>query len=306
MRGKAADIEGSLERDVVLAPYTSFRIGGPARFFTRPGSFEQFGDAIAWALDRGVPFFILGGGANVLIHDRGFEGLIIHTGSLKKISVSDATLNAECGVDVDALVDTALDHSLAGLDFAAGLPGTVGGALFMNARAYEGEFSGVVTSVRALKVRGREVKEHLLLRDELEFSYKHSLFQRGGLFVYSALFTLEKGTQNGIASRIAAIRLRRREAGQFSFPNAGCIFKNNYDIGKSTGQLIDELGLKGTRIGDAEVYRQHGNFIVNRGSARAEDVYRLIRLVEAEVSERVGVRIEREIRLIGPWCEDDT
>jgi UDP-N-acetylmuramate dehydrogenase len=306
MRGKAADVEGSLEREVVLAPYTSFRIGGPARFFIRPRSAEQFGGAIAWALNRAVPFFILGGGANVLIHDRGFEGLIIHTGALKKIAVVGTSLDAECGVEADALVDTALGHSLAGLEFAAGLPGTVGGALFMNARAYEGEFSGVVTSVRALKVRGREVEESLLLRDELEFSYKHSLFQRGGLYVYSALFTLEQGERESIASSIAAIRSRRREAGQFSFPNAGCIFKNRYDIGKSTGQIIDELGLKGTRIGDAEVYRQHGNFIVNRGSARAEDVYRLIRLVEATVAERLGVRIEREIRLIGPWCEDDT
>jgi UDP-N-acetylmuramate dehydrogenase len=304
--GEAGDIEGALERGVPLAPYTSFRIGGPARFFMQPRSIEQFGDTIAWALKRSIPFFVLGGGANVLVHERGFDGLIIHTGKLQRIDISGTTLQAECGVHVDALVDAALDQGLAGLEFAAGLPGTVGGALFMNARAYEGEFSKVVASVRALKVRGRKIGEDRLLRDELAFSYKHSLIQRGGLYVYSARFELEAGERDGIAARIADIRSRRLEAGQFFFPNAGCIFKNRYDIGKSTGRIIDELGLKGTRIGDAEVYQKHANFIVNRGAATADDVYRLIRLIEAAVARRLGLRIEREIRLIGPWCEDDT
>lgn len=306
MQWELHDIEQHLQRGVPLAPYTTFRIGGPARFFIGPDSIEQFCGSLAWALQQGIPFFVLGGGANILVHDRGFDGLIIHTGKLNRIRVSRTALEAECGVEVDHLVDASLQQGLNGLEFAAGLPGTVGGALFMNARAYEGEFSGVVSSVRALALRGKTVDEALLRGEELQFSYKHSVFQGGTFYVYSVDFKLGQGNPDEMASKITEIRGRRREAGQFLFPNAGCIFKNRYELGKSTGQIIDELGLKGTRIGDAEVYRRHGNFIINRGAATAEDVYRLIRLVEARIGEQLGVQIEREIRLIGPWHGVDT
>jgi UDP-N-acetylmuramate dehydrogenase len=300
-----SSIEKHIQRNVPLAPYTTFNIGGPARFFVQPDSAGQFGKAVEWALKRQVQHFVLGGGANVLIHDDGFDGLIIHTGRLTAVTVEGTTIQAECGLTVDDLVDASLQHGLSGLEFAAGLPGTVGGALFMNARAYEGEFSSVVTAVHALRVEELQVKGALLQADELRFSYKHSIFQEGGHYVYSVRLSLSSADHGRISSKIDSIRQKRREAGQFLFPNAGCIFKNNYDVGKPTGMIIDELGLKGSSIGDAEVYREHGNFIINRGSATAEDVYGLIQLIEKRIRDELGVTVEREINLLGPWHHAD-
>lgn len=294
-------IEKRIQHSVSLAPYTTFRIGGPATYFIQPVSIEEFGVALEWTLGKKIPFFVLGGGANILVHDRGFDGLVIHTGKLTGIAVEKQSIHAECGLAVDRLVDTAMNHGLSGLEFAAGLPGTVGGALFMNARAYEGEFSAIVSSVQALQIRGKRAHKTILKRDDLEFSYKQSVFQGKEYYVYSVHLLLASVDINRIQLKSVQIRQKRREAGQFVFPNAGCIFKNNYVVGIPTGRIIDELGLKGTRIGDAEVYRKHGNFIINRGSATAEDVHRLIQLLESRLEEHLGVRMEREINLIGPW-----
>lgn len=294
-------IEKRIQHSVSLAPYTTFRIGGPATYFIQPVSIEEFGVALEWALGKKIPFFVLGGGANILVHDRGFDGLVIHTGKLTGIAVEKQSIHAECGLAVDRLVDTAMDYGLSGLEFAAGLPGTVGGALFMNARAYEGEFSAIVSSVQALQIRGKRAHKTILKRDDLEFSYKQSVFQGKEYYVYSVHLLLASVDINRIQLKSEQIRQKRREAGQFVFPNAGCIFKNNYVVGIPTGLIIDELGLKATRIGDAEVYRKHGNFIINRGSATAEDVHRLIQLLESRLEEHLGVRMEREINLIGPW-----
>ena len=294
-------IEKRIQHSVSLAPYTTFRIGGPATYFIQPVSIEEFGVALEWTLGKKIPFFVLGGGANILVHDRGFDGLVIHTGKLTGIAVEKQSIHAECGLAVDRLVDTAMDYGLSGLEFAAGLPGTVGGALFMNARAYEGEFSAIVSSVQALQIRGKRAHKTILKRDDLEFSYKQSVFQGKEYYVYSVHLLLASVDINRIQLKSEQIRQKRREAGQFVFPNAGCIFKNNYIVGIPTGRIIDELGLKATRIGDAEVYRKHGNFIINRGSATAEDVHRLIQLLESRLEEHLGVRMEREINLIGPW-----
>jgi UDP-N-acetylmuramate dehydrogenase len=294
-------IENSIQRSVQLAPYTTFRIGGPAAYFIQPESIQQFRSALQWALKREHPYFVLGGGANILVHDRGFEGLVIHTEKLAHISVEKLRIHAECGLSVNGLVDAATEHGLSGLEFAAGLPGSVGGALFMNARAYEGEFSSIVSSVQALKIKGKTVHPVMLKASDLHFSYKRSIFQGGEYYIYSAELLLARGKKQKIQAACAQIRQRRRDVGQFVFPNAGCIFKNNYDLGKPMGQIIDELGLKGTRIGDAEVYPAHGNFIVNRGNATAEDVYKLILLMESRLEKQLGFRIEREIRLVGPW-----
>ncbi|MCK4925534.1 MAG: FAD-binding protein, partial [Spirochaetes bacterium] len=178
-------IEKRIQHSVSLAPYTTFRIGGPATYFIQPVSMEEFGVALEWALGKKIPFFVLGGGANILVHDRGFDGLVIHTGKLTGIAVEKQSIHAECGLAVDRLVDTAMNHGLSGLEFAAGLPGTVGGALFMNARAYEGEFSAIVSSVQALQIRGKRAHKTILKRDDLEFSYKQSVFQGKEYYVYS-------------------------------------------------------------------------------------------------------------------------
>ncbi|MFW6181183.1 MAG: UDP-N-acetylmuramate dehydrogenase [Spirochaetota bacterium] len=293
-----------IRRGVPLAPYTTFGIGGPARFFAAPACRSQLLAALRWALRSGVPFFVMGGGANVLVHDRGYEGLVVLTTGLDRVVFRDGIVLAQCGVSVDRLADRCAGRGLSGLEFAGGLPGTLGGALFMNARAYGGEFSRVVEGVDALETAGGEVRARVLEREELGFSYKKSLFQEGEVYVYRARLRLVPGDPGEIGRCTDENRARRREAGQYRFPNAGCVFKNDYRSGEPAGMIIDRLGLKGTRIGGAEVYAGHGNFIVNRGGARAADVFHLMRLVEETVRRERGVLLEREIQLLGDWEEE--
>jgi UDP-N-acetylmuramate dehydrogenase len=297
------DIDKEIQRDVKLAPFTTFRIGGPARYFAEPRSLSQYREFLEWSVTRGLPFFILGAGANILVHDSGYRGLVIHTVHLDRVEIAGTTLTAQCGVRVDGLVDISLRHSLSGLEFAAGLPGTVGGALFMNAQAFDGSFAGIVDTVSTFHLEGRVLKRRHLSRSELEFSYKQSIFQRKTHFIETAAFTLREGDEDSIRAKIEENRRKRQKRGHYSHPNAGSIFKNDYGIGKPAGQIIDETGLKGTAIGDAEVYTGHANFIINRGRATADQVYQLIRLVQEEVRKRTGIVLEREIILIGDWKE---
>jgi UDP-N-acetylmuramate dehydrogenase len=298
-----ATIETAIRRGVALAPYTTFKIGGPARYFAEPGSLDEFQDCIGWALDRGIEFFILGTGANILVSDKGYDGFVIHTGRLDRIEVKGSTIEAECGASVDRLVDKSLEFSLAGLEFAAGLPGTLGGALFMNAKAFGGCFADLVHSVETLTLEGTTLKKTVLRQGELEFSDKRSVFQQRTYFIESALLFLSFGQEERIRALIEENRNSRNARGHYRYPNAGSIFKNDYNAGKPAGQLIDETGLKGRRIGDAEVYAEHGNFIINRGNATADDVYSLIRLVQEKVKERTGIMLETEIILTGDWKE---
>lgn len=295
---------GLILRDVPLAPHTTFRIGGPARYLAQPKNRSQFAGALRWALSRSISFFVMGGGANVLVHDQGFDGLVILTTGLDRVEFKESKVLAHCGVSVDHLADRCARQGLSGMEFAGGLPGTLGGALFMNARAYGGEFSRIVEQVEALTAQGDAVHSRKLTRDDLGFSYKKSRFQAGNLYVYRALLQLSPDNPDRIQEQTKINRNKRREAGQYRFPNAGCVFKNNYRVGTSTGRLIDQLGLKGVRIGDAEVSSEHGNFIVNRGSASAADVFRLIRLVESTVHRERGVTLQREIVLLGNWREE--
>ena len=293
----------NVQRGVPLAPHTTLRIGGPARFYTEPEALPELEESIAWALSEEVPFFILGGGSNVLVHDRGFDGLVINTRKLSRVEAEGEKVRAECGVLVDDLVDACAGRSLTGIEFAAGLPGTVGGALYMNARAYEGSFSGIVEEVSALEVEENAVRKRVLSGALLEFDYKRSVFQRGRFYVKEVSFRLSRGDRESIGRKAEENRKKRETMGQYLFPNAGCIFKNDYRVGVPSGRIIEELGLKGKRIGDAEVFERHANFIINRGGASAEDVYRLILFIEGEVETKRGIRLEREILLIGPWPE---
>ena len=290
-----------LRRDVPLAPFTSFRIGGPARIYFAPHNFVDFREVLSWAHREHVPVFILGSGSNILVHDSGYDGLVIHTHRLVKMRTEGNVIEAECGALIDSLVDLSLKYGLGGLEFAAGLPGTVGGALFMNARAYGGAFSDITESVTALQVEETGVREKRLEKEDFQFSYKRSVFQEGMHYVVSARFSLLPRDRMSIREDIEKNRSSRQQKGQYLFPNTGCIFKNDYRIGVPTGIIIEEVGLKGRRIGDAEVYEKHANFIVNRGNATAQDVYRLIRLIEAEVKTKRNIELELEIRLIGNW-----
>ncbi len=307
MNDKKIGMKGRLKTGIILAPYTAFKIGGPARYYIEPVNLPEFKEAILWALKENISHFILGGGSNILIHDSGFNGLVINTKNLNRLRVSGRSVTAECGVIIDTLVDMSLEEELSGVEFAAGLPGTVGGALFMNARAYESEFSHIVEKVHAVKTENFSLTDIELVGEELGFSYKQSIFQKKSIYILKVEFILSRGHREKITSKIEENREKRRKMGQYLFPNAGCIFKNDYSIGDPTGKIIEEAGLKGKRIGNAEVYTKHANFIINRGNASAADVYRLIQMIELEVKEQKGINLKREIKLIGNWpeCEDD-
>jgi UDP-N-acetylmuramate dehydrogenase len=294
----------AIKSNIPLAPYTTFKIGGPARYFTTPESMEEYRQCMLWAVKRGLPFFILGGGANILVSDNGYRGLVIHTKKLRGVRIEGTTIIAECGVMIDHLVDMSLKHGLSGIEFAAGLPGSVGGALYMNAQAHDVAFSSIVEETRIFHLKGKELEEKVLTRKELESSYKRSVFQKEYYFVSKTVLGLKKSSQATILSKIEKNRALRKIKGQFRYPNAGSIFKNDRTLGKPSGMIIDELGLKGTRIGNAEVFQEHANFIVNLGGATATDVYRLIRLIEDEAYKKRGIKLEREVLLVGDWEEE--
>jgi UDP-N-acetylmuramate dehydrogenase len=290
-----------LKANVRLAPLTTFKIGGPARYYIEPSDIQEYTRAVEWSRRNGVPFMIFGGGSNILVHDNGYSGLVINTVSLNSFEVNDDMITAECGVSVDRLVDESFKSRLTGVEFAAGMPGSIGGAVFMNARAANRSFSDIIDRVLALKIEQDTVAHRWLANSELEFTYKSSIFQKKEHLVYKVIFRLKKGSERAIASSINENRNLRKARGQYLFPNAGCIFKNSRDIGMPTGKFIEELGLKGKRIGDAEVFNEHANFIINRGNATAGDVYSLIKYIENKALKEKGIKLEREINLVGDW-----
>jgi len=300
-RNSGEDIYKKIKRDVPLYKYTTFKIGGPADYFIEIEDEDEFTNAILWAIKKNIKYFVLGKGANILVNDNGYNGLVIYTGKYNKISSSKGDVIAQCGVLIDDLVDYALDNSLSGIEFLAGMPGTVGGAIYMNARAYGGEISSIVKESKVLIVdkKARKIEKVLIQKGKMDFSYKKSVFQKGNIFLLEARFGLKVGNTDEIMEKVSRIRALRKEKGEYLFPSAGCIFKNDYSVGKSSGKIIDECGLKEARIGDAEVFENHANFIVNKGNATANDVYKLIKLIEKEVKRKTGIKLEREIILLG-------
>ena len=294
-------ISEKIKRNVPLSEFTTFKVGGPSDYLIEIENEEEFEGSILWAIDKRIPYFILGKGANVLVNDNGYRGLIIYTGKFNEISENNVEVSAKCGALLDDLVEYVSTKGLSGMEFLAGMPGTVGGAVYMNARAYGGEISNVIRDASVLIVdeKKRTVKKQIIRKKEMEFSYKSSIFQRKNVYLLEATFKLKRGNKQQIANKVSEIRSLRREKGEYLFPSAGCIFKNDYSIGVSTGKIIDECGLKGLKIGNAEVYERHANFIINKGGAKAKDIYNLIKLIEKEVKEKTGIKLKREIVLVG-------
>ncbi len=295
-----SEVRFEIRRNVLLADYTTFKIGGPADYFASPENIDEFENYIRWALNKNIPFFVLGKGANILVNDSGYRGLIIYTARLNRVRINGDNVEAECGVTVDELVEYAAERGLSGLEFLSGMPGSVGGAVFMNARAYGGEIAEVIDKAEVLKIEEKNrVHRENLIKDKMKFSYKYSIFQRDKIFIYKVFFKMKKWNKRDIINRIKEIKKKRMDKGEYLFPSAGCVFKNDYSVGISSGKIIERCGLKGVRIGDAEVYERHANFIINRGNARANDVYNLIKLIEKEVKDKTGIKLEREIILLG-------
>ena len=296
----AVPIGARVLRDESLAHHTSFRIGGPAEMLVVPETTAQLAGAVRAAHGSGLPLTILGGGSNVLVGDGGIRGVVVKlAGEFRRTqwgADGERTLvRAGAAVQLGRLARSAAARGLGGLEYAEGIPGTVGGALFMNAGAYGGEVALAVDAVEALDATGAPLA---LGRDALVFGYRRALLP-AGCVVTAVRFRLHADDPGAIAGRMEAARTRRLESQPHGCPNSGSMFKN--PPGDHAGRLIEAAGLKGERIGRARISQKHANFIENEGGARAADVKALMDMAQRVVWERSGIWLEPEVRLVGSW-----
>lgn len=284
--------------DEPLAHHTTFRVGGPADVMVFPESLQDLVAIQALARDQNIPTFLLGRGANVLVSDRGIRGITINMTALKRITSHEGFLEAQAGADVSDVAEWGAQRELSCLEFLNGMPSTVGGAVFMNARCYGSEVADVFVEATVLENNG-SVRVVPFLRDQ--WSYKVSPFQGGSGILVSARFRTEKATEAKIRQTMNANAQDRETKGHFRLPCAGSVFKNNHAFGAPSGVLIDQQGLKGLRQGTASVSSWHANIIVNEGGARASDIRQLIQDVKDRVLQGTGFLLEEEVLYVGDW-----
>ena len=274
--------------------HTSFKIGGPAEVFLEIGTVEELIKVTNYCKKEGADFFVIGNGSNLLVADEGVNGVLIHlTGKIAEAGVEGDKLRAGAGLSLAALAAFTVEKELSGLEFAAGIPGSVGGAIFMNAGAYGGEMKDVVTGV--YMITDGELKYYSA--EKMGFSYRHSIVQElKNAIVVTVEFKLAPGKREDIEEKIKELNAKRREKQPLEYPSAGSTFKR-----PETGYaslLIEEAGLKGTRIGGAEVSKKHSGFIINADNATAKDVKELISYVQKVVKEKSGVKLYPEVKML--------
>jgi UDP-N-acetylmuramate dehydrogenase len=289
-----------------MAAHTTFKTGGPADLWVRPSgdSFPDFAAALLrQARSMDIPLFILGGGANLVAADQGIRGIVLDTSGWSGCFAAngdcgEVSMTVRAGTVVDEAVEAAAERGWGGLEFLAGMPGSVGGAVWMNARCYEKQVSGVLARTEILDENFKRVWVPCRAED---FSYKRSPFQKRDVLILAAEFRLEKREIADIRREMAAHRLDREEKGHYRCPSAGSVFKNNREFGKPTGKIIDELGLRGYSLGGAQVAPWHGNIIINTGNAAAADIRELTEGVAKKVKAALGYELEPEIIFAGDW-----
>ncbi len=288
--------ELKVKHNISIKEYTSFRIGGPVDVFAVPYSIPALRELLSNIKKYNIDFFVLGKGSNIIVGDKGYRGIIIYTGELKKVTLEGNQLNAEAGITLASLANKAMTAGLTGLEFASGIPGTLGGALFMNAGAYGGEMKDVIRSATLLNYSGEQID---LSNENLELSYRHSVLQKKPLIAVRVYLELKPGSKQKIKEEMKTLNRKRKEKQPLEWPSAGSIFKR--PTGYYSGPLIEDAGLKGIRIGDAQVSTKHAGFIINLGKATAADVKNLISKVQEEVYKKNGVKLEVEPRFIGEF-----
>ena len=275
--------------------HTTFKIGGPVDIMVLPQDEEDVATVVSFCRQRDIPLFIFGVGSNLLVRDRGIRGVAMKLGeNLDEVEVSGEEIYAQAGVKLSALSRIAAFHSLSGLEFAEGIPGSLGGALVMNAGAYDGEMQDVVIAVRAISPDG-SIKT--FNNKEVRFGYRQSIFQSNGYIIISATLKLVTGKRKEIEKQMLEFARRREEKQPLDKPSAGSTFRR--PPGFYVGPMLEELGFKGYQIGDAQVSSKHAGFIVNNGNATARDVLDLIAYIQQKAQERFGVDLQSEIRVVG-------
>ncbi len=280
--------------------HTTFRIGGPADCYVTPGTVEELGQVLSSCQAAKVPVFIMGNGSNILVSDEGMEGVVIQlSGRLNHCSVDGNVIKAQSGVLLSKLGALARQESLTGFEFAAGIPGTLGGAVVMNAGAYGGEMKDVITAVQVMDQKGNLLE---IPGADMEFSYRHSIVAKKNYIVIGATITLQPGDEAAITARMEELAIARKTKQPLEYPSAGSTFKR--PEGYFAGKLIQDADLRGYRVGDAQVSEKHCGFVINRGNATAKDVQRLILDVQEKVKNQFGVELEPEICQVGRIKED--
>ncbi len=281
--------------DEPLSKHTSFRIGGPADAFVTPENAEDLGKVLAFCAENGLQKEVIGNGTNILAADEGYRGVVIQIlRNFGNLRIEGETVHADAGILLSALSSACTEKGLAGFEFASGIPGTLGGAVFMNAGAYGGEMKDVITEARVFEP-GMGV--YALSLDDLQLGYRTSAIRDTEKVVLGVTLQLHEGDPETSRARVLELKEQRTSKQPLEFPSAGSTFKR--PEGYFAGKLIMDAGLKGASVGGAQVSEKHCGFIINRGGATAEDVKELMRKVTETVYDRFGVRLEKEVRFLG-------
>ncbi|MBU3942666.1 UDP-N-acetylmuramate dehydrogenase [Patescibacteria group bacterium] len=283
------------KKNILLKNYTTFRIGGPAKYFFEAKTKEDLVKAIEMAKKINLPFFILGGGSNLLIFDEGYDGLVVKVKS-QKSKVKSNKIFCEAGVKLSDLVELSLKNSLTGLEWAAGIPkATLGGTIHNNAGAFKVSIADIVKTVEVFDTADSKIKN--LDAEQCNFNYKQTIFkQQKNLIILSCILQLKKSTKKAVEEQINYVLNYREKNHPMKFSSAGCIFKNPSEV--RAAELVEKCGLKGKKIGDAQISEKHANFIVNLGKASSRDVLKLINLAKKQVKKKFGIKLEEEIYFI--------
>ena len=292
---KLDDIGCEYSEDVLLSGFTSFKIGGKADLLLYPESVKMLSSVLSACNELNIRFFVLGKGSNILVSDEGFRGAVISTSKLDKIElIDDDIVYCQSGVTLSRLCRFALDNSLSGLEFAFGIPGSAGGAAYMNAGAYNGEMKDILFKCDHVSFDG-QVGSYS--EDKLDFSYRHSVYSKSDKIITGLYLRLNKSNKEPIKSRMDELMAKRRDKQPLEYPSAGSTFKrpkNNF-----AGALVEQCGLKGFTVGKAQVSEKHAGFVINIGGATASDVMGVIRHCQSVVFEKTGIQLEPEVEFIG-------
>lgn len=310
-----------IRRNISLKNFTTFRIGGKANYFVEAKNDKEIKEALGFALDKDIPFFILGGGSNILVSDNGFQGIVIRLKG-KKIKKDKGVISVFSGTPLSSLVSFFHKESFSGLEEMIGIPGTVGGAVRGNAGAFENYIGKIVFKVKVWKIKNKKILPREFSRKECHFSYRESIFKKNkGLIIREVVFVAKKDKKEKIEERMKKYFLYRRKHQPLEFPSAGSIFKNYQGVIKDkkilkefpevkefnerklipAGFLIDKLGLKGLKKGRVMVSKKHANFIINLGGGKAKDVLWLIDIIKRKVREKFKIKLEEEIEFLGDF-----
>lgn len=283
-----------IEKDVSLAPYAYTRAGGRADYLTTPRSQDELLAAINWANEQKLPVTIFGRLSNLVVRDGGIRGLVVITTGLRKVSIEGTTIIAEAGASIIDVAELAYEAGLTGLEWSAGIPGSIGGALFMNAGAYGGQVDQVAIGATALNQAGQVVDYQ---QSDLDLGYRHSVFQDDHTTILTARFELQKGDPKTIRQQMDDFNYRRASKQPLDYPSNGSVFKR--PPGYFAGKLIMDAGLQGYTFGGAQVSKKHAGFIVNVNHATGSDYEQVIHHVQETVAEKFGVKLDTEVRIVG-------